>query len=177
MDTPTADSIRLLSKAPWGEWGYGSASPDPLAPIIDAANAFVLQTTGHETFAAVPDAQAPLVVLAVRLATEMFAAQTTPEYLETLSDFDLLASFSAGSYSEQRRSPEDMAKARMLAPWPPVHAALLAAMTPEKRDDYLAFLDGKTVPAWEVSEVNWMAGSWSDLWGWTDPTHSWSREW
>ena len=181
MTTPTAAAVRTWSQAPFATWGYpapAGGGDDRLDRIVAAATAWIVDVTGWETVEAVPDAKVPLVELAIRLATEMFAAQTTPDYLETLADFDLIQAFSAGSYSETRRSPEDAVKAKMLAAWPPLHAAILAAMTDDARDEYLAYLDGKNAPAFSVTEVDWsgVGGSY-DLWGWDDPMYAWTKVW
>lgn len=180
MQDVTADRIRQISKAPFAEWGYAAPTgggEDPLdLLLLPAAEQFVLHITGWDSYAAVPAEKEALVELAIRLAVEMIAAQSRPEYLETLEDFDLISSFSAGSYSETRRSVDEALKAKMLAAWPPLNAALLGAMTDEARDDYLGWLDGKVAPSFEVSEVNWGAG-YMALWGWEDPVHSWSQWW
>lgn len=178
MDPITAERIRQISQSPLDEQGYAEADPDPLdALLLPAASRFVLDMTGWKEYGAVPAEKAPLVELAIRLAVEMTVAQSTPEYLEGLSDFDLISSFSAGSYSETRRSPEDAAKAKMLAAWPPLNAALVAGMTDEMREWYWAWLSGKAVPDFAVSEVDWSGWGCVSPWGWSDPMYAWSREW
>lgn len=181
MDPIDAARIRETSQAAFAEQGYpvpSGSDPDPLDTlIVPAAGKMVLDTTGWDTYEAVPDDKAPLVELAIRLAVEMTAAQSTPEYLETLSDFDLIASFSAGSYSETRRSGDDALKAKMLAAWPPLNQALIAALTDEKRDWYLAWLAGYSPADFSVTEVDWSGRGCYDLWGWTDPFYAWSRNW
>jgi hypothetical protein len=179
MDPITSERIRQISQSPFAEQGFPVGDPDPLDLIVGAAGEWVLDVTGHGTWEAVPTLYANRVTLAIKLAVEMTAAQSTPEYLETLSDFDLIQSFSAGSYSETRRTPLQAAEAAaMLAAWPPLNAALLNAMTPEKREEYLALLSGKAIPAVGYTEVDWSGrGDPDDLYGWTDPMNAWSREW
>lgn len=183
MDTPTAEAVRTwIPNATWTDWGYASGQdPDSITRIAAAASQQTLDVTGWGTWAAVPPEKEPLLEHAVGIMTAMFAAQSSPEYLETLSDFDLIQSFSAGSYSETRRSPDEAIKAKMLAPWPMAHAALLAAMTPEKMEAYLAYLNGQNVPSFEVTEVDWtgwgMSADLADLWGWSDPMNPWSPLW
>lgn len=158
MDQPTAADVRTwgLPNTPWAEWGYVEGlTPDSLERVTAAAAQQTLNVTGWGTWGAVPPQNEPLLEHAVTIMTQMFAAQSTPEYLETLSDFDLIQSFSAGSYSETRRSVDEAIKAKMLAAWPAAHAALFAAMTPDARDAYLAYLNGANVPGFETTEVLW----------------------
>jgi hypothetical protein len=128
---------------------------DKLERLVSAAGEFVMDKTGWVTFGAVPAGKAALVENAVSILVAMYVAQSTPEYLETMADFDLIQSFSAGSYSEQRRSPEDAVKAKMLVAWPAANAAIVAAMTPDAYDDYQAWLLGVAAPAFGVTEVDW----------------------
>lgn len=68
-----------------------------------------------------------------------------------------LKSFSAGSYSETRFSPSEMAGGSAKAPpYPPALWALLwALMTDEKKDDWLERLTGQHRPAGLFVEMDW----------------------
>jgi|SRR3954452_3522655 hypothetical protein len=181
MEPITASRIRTISQAAFAEQGYPVATPDPLDRlVIPAANALVIHLTGWETFNAVPADKEPLVELAVRLAVEMQAAQSTPDYLETLADFDLISSFSAGSYSETRRSAEDAIKAKALTAWPALDHALVAAMTDDKHDDYLAWLEDQVAPGFAVTEMDWSGrglGGLESQYETEDPLRPWPRAW
>jgi hypothetical protein len=185
MDPITAETIRTISQSPFAEQGYPPPDP-PTDPdsldllVIPAAEAMVLHYTGWDTFEGVDPASEPLVGLAMRMAVEMIAAQSTPEYLETLSDWDLIVSFSAGSYSESRRSVADALKAKAITSWPPLDHALVAAMTDEKRDEYLAWLNDTVAPGFAVTEMDWAArglGGYDTRYELEDPMHPWPRPW
>lgn len=181
MEPVTAARVRVISQAPFAEQGYPEGDPDPLDTlVIPAANAMVMGITGWETYSAVPDDKAPLVELAVRLAVEMVAVQSTPDYLETLSDWDLLTSFSAGSYSESRRSVADALKSKALTAWPALDRALVAAMTDDRRDDYLAWLTDLVAPGFATTEMDWSGrglGGIDPKYELEDPMHPWPRPW
>jgi hypothetical protein len=116
----------------------------------------------------------------VRLATEMIASESTPEYLETLSDWDLIVSFSAGSYSETRRSVDEALKSKALTSWPTLDKALVASMTPEKYDDYIAWLNDIVAPGFAVTEMDWSGrglGGLDSQYELDDPMHPWPRPW
>ncbi len=169
MFAPTAARVRLISQSPFAEQGFPEPTgneEDPLARLVAAAAEFVIDKTGYGSFLAVPDGKAPLVENAIVMLTSMYVAQNTAEYLETLADFDLIQSFSAGSYSETRRSADDAAKAKALVAWPPVNAAIVAAMTPEAYDDYMAWLNGDVAPAFSVTEVDWTNRDYDAAGGW-----------
>jgi hypothetical protein len=163
MTPPDATAIRATSQSPFPEQGYPaptSPAADPLARIVTQANAFVLLRTGWLTFPGVPDGYAPLVYAAIQGLTEMYVQQTTPEYLDTLSDFDLIQSFTAGGYSETRHEPptsgsRGQAIKLALAAWPNVQALIIAAMSPEALEEWIAYLEGRTVPSFEVVPVDW----------------------
>lgn len=179
MDPITAERIRTVSQSPFAEQGFPEGDPDPLALLTQVAGEKVLDLTGHVTWEAVPTNYEGRVTLATKAVVEMLTAQSTPEYLETLADFDLIKAFTAGSYSETRRDADDAEKAsKLLAAWPNVVAALLDAMTPEKREEYLALVSGKAIPAVGYTDVDWAGrGDADDLWGWTDPMYVWARPW
>lgn len=152
MIAPTAAEILAASKFSFAEAGY--ADETALEPLVAAAGGLLTTITGLE-WADITPAQEPLVLLAVGGMSEQLAMQSTPEYLETLADFDLIQSFSAGPYSETRRSPEDAMKARKLNAWPWLSDLLWQLLTPDKRDEWLAFFSGQNAPAFAVTEMDW----------------------
>lgn len=116
----------------------------------------------------------PLVEHAITGLAEMVMAQSDPEYLETLADFDLIQSFNAGPYSETRRGAEDAMKARRLVAWPWLSDVLWNLLTPDKYDYWVSFFSGKNAPAWTTQEVDWDFGG--RLWGGSlgaDDGHIW----
>lgn len=142
------------------------ASEDKLAIIVATANALFLRFTG-QTYEAMEPALEPLVQRAVQGLAEMTVYQESEDYLDTISDFDLIQNFSAGPYSETRRNPADMVKARLIVPWPWLSALLWQLLTPDKYDYWVAFFSGQVAPAFAVQEVDW---SGHDL---VDPAYLW----
>jgi hypothetical protein len=149
---PTAAEILAASQFDFPTAGY--ADEAALEPLVAAGGSLLTTITGLE-WADITPAQEPLVLLAVRGMTEQLAMQSTPEYLETLADFDLIQSFSAGPYSETRRSAEDAMKARKLNAWPWLSDLLWQLLTPDKRDEWLAYFEGENAPAFAVTEMEW----------------------
>ena len=100
------------------------------------------------------------------------------DIIETAADFMLIQSFSAGSYSESRRSLTELKNAGMIDADPRVNALLWPLLTDDRRDEWLSWLNGKNAPAFEVTEVDWDSYSGSGYsWGLNDrilETEPWS---
>jgi hypothetical protein len=124
--------------------------------LVARAGASLLQITGL-AWETVPAGQEPLVQQAVQGLAEMLTYQTSAENLETLSDFDLIKSFSAGPYSETRRDAGDAMKARLLVAWPWLSDLLWGLLTPDRYDYWTAFFGGQNAPAFAVTEMDWGA--------------------
>lgn len=152
MEAPSPDDIQEWTKQP----ALKTAEPDEAERTVARAVSDFRRMTGLD-LAGVPDEDAPSVERAIQGLSELLTVQQSEDYLETLADWDLLSSFSAGAYSESRRSPEEAVKARMLVAWPWLSNLLWDLMTDDKRDEYLE-LSGAPVPAFEVQEVDWEAG-------------------
>lgn len=161
MNEPTWDDIKAASKFP--PLLATEDDPDGLR-LADEANSAFLRFTGlvYANIAATDDAS---VFRAVRGLAELSSVQESADYIETLSDWDLIQSFSAGPYSETRRSADDARKARLLVAWPWLSDLLWDLMTDDRRDHYLELL-GVPVPAFEVSEMDWS-------WSWPDTNQIW----
>jgi hypothetical protein len=186
MDAPDAATIRTLLPPTLNLGGYGYAPPvppataDPLAPFVDVAVALLPEMIGY-TLGTVPAAKEPLVRMVIAGLALRSALDLTPDRLETLADFDLLASFSAGSYSETRRSADDAEKIQKLGltGWPWLDFLLRQAMSPEKLEELQALILGINPPADAVTEVAWGIADLEDElllgerpfggWGGTDP--------
>lgn len=101
-------------------------TPDPLdreikriAPKIESITGLVLANVLDA------DKRVPLIEEAFQRWVEYNAVSGGQEILETVADFDLLSSMSAGSYAETRRPLS--AQQRGLHPWP-LLASLLAGI-------------------------------------------------
>jgi hypothetical protein len=152
MQAPTATDVQG-----WTELDLlKNADAAKASRIVAVAEALFLRITG-QTWDSIATADEPLVQQAVKGLSELTAYQDSPEYLETLSDFDLISSFSAGPYSESRRSPEDARKARMLVAWPWLSDLLWNLLTPDQYNYWTEFFLDTPPPAFEVTEVNWGA--------------------
>lgn len=153
MTAPTAAEIRAWSKINFDPLGYES---DPeLQVLVTRAAALVSRITG-QTWESMPTDLEPLAAQAVQLLTEQIALQSTEDIAETAADFHLISSFSAGSYSETRRSlSEFAAKTKMLNPNPIINDLLFLLMTEAERESWEEFITGNIRPEFDVTEVDW----------------------
>ena len=78
-----------------------------------------------------------------------------PDQIETISDFLVISSFSAGSYSETRRSLTELKDARMMTGDPVLNTMLKALMTPDRLDWWIGWWTGVNAPAYAVTEMGW----------------------
>lgn len=158
MDPLTIEQLRALipEAIDLGALGLEVADPDPIAEPYAIAVASFPGYTGHE-LAALPAALDPLARRALVLLTLRQAQDLSADRLETLADFDLLQNFSAGGYSESRRSADDALKLQMLGltGWPGLDSLLIGLMTPEKREELDARQSGVNAPAFAVGEPDW----------------------
>lgn len=97
----------------------------------------------------------PLVMEAVLSLVEWLAFRKQEDVIETLGDFDLISSFSAGSYSESRRSGKDSQEANRAM----LRGLLWPIMSPDKQDEWIQLETGVNAPSFEVTEVDWSGGS------------------
>lgn len=157
MELPTAELVRAWSPPTldWAALGYPEGgAPDPLEQLVAEAVGDFRRITGL-SFAAVPADDEALAQKAIRGLTALGAAQATEDYAETLADFDLIQSFSAGEYTETRRSAEDARKARALVAWPWLSDLLWGLLTDDQHDYYVEYFGGQNRPAFEITEVDW----------------------
>lgn len=157
MTRPTAAEVREWSRVDFGSLGF--ADDADLQVLVDRSNALFEQITGRPLDATMPSSMEPLAQQAVQRMVEILAFQSTQEFIETLSDFQLIASFSAGSYSENRRSLTEVRDARMLTADPGLNTLLVGLLTPDQADFWLGWWTGKAGPGFEITEVEWMYGS------------------
>jgi hypothetical protein len=155
---PTASQVRSWSKLGFAELGF--ADDTSLGRLVAVAVSTLRRITGID-LAAVEVWQEPEFQMAIQGLAEQLAFQAQPDQLETLSDWDLIQSFSAGPYSETRRSAEDAFKARMLNPWPWLNRLLWGLLSPDMFDYWTAFFSGTQAPAFAVTEMDW--GAYEDV--------------
>lgn len=188
---PTASDIIGASKLDFPEKGYADATE--LQPVVDQAVDWLAYVTSRRYSDAQTDSFPEVksaMDLAVRMRTEQLVLTAQPEILETAADFDLIASFSAGLYSETRRGiGEAVSKGGKgaLNPWPALNDLLwmLLGLFPGETNDnvldrydyWMALLMGQNAPSWQVVEVDWGRGMGLDAWPWhnvwPDPAGVW----
>lgn len=157
MASPTAEWVVENSNVSFDQTGFGDTVK--LERLVAVARRVVARYTGQgwlpdDTFApTVPlgPLDEPLVADVVLKYVEFAAFRASADVAETLSDFDLISSFSAGSYSESRRNGKDAAEAARAVLknlfWP--------IMSPDKQDEWIAQDAGVNPPAFAITEVNW----------------------
>lgn len=153
MTRPTAADIREWSKVDFDSLGY--ADDGDLQLVIDRAADYIEWMTGRAMDDTLPTQYERVMAQAVQYKTEDMAFIDQPENVETIGDFMLISSFSAGSYSETRRSLDELAKAKMIDADPRLNSLLFGCMTDDKRDFWQDWLNAVNSPAFEVTEVDW----------------------
>ena len=163
MNVPTAAEIRTWSRLPFDDYDYAepSSGTDPLDILIARAAEYVGRVTGRSLDTSpdpntldVPDELSQTAAEAIQRRVEQMVIKSQEDEVETAADFDLIKSFSAGSYSETRRDAADAAKAKAINAWPLLDEMLWALATEDARDDWREKW-GDVVPAFSVTEVDW----------------------
>lgn len=172
MTSPTAAEIREWSKVDFGALGY--ADDDALQLLIDRSAALFTQITFRPIDASLPTTLETVVNQVVQRMTEILAFQSQQDFVETLSDFQLISSFTAGPYSETRRSLTEIKEAKMLTADPALNTLLMTLLTPDAMDFWLGWWSGENPPAFEVTEVDWTFGSGFDTPWRADPYGSYA---
>ena len=160
MITPTAADVRAWSNVnfDWAELGYEEGTPDPLAKPVEWALGWLQTVTGQQFDSTMTDVN--LVAMAEQatlLKTQQIAFEQQQDFQETATD-DVVASFSAGSYSETHVDPIKRSMVRTLNQNPALARLLWGLMTPGMVDYWTALLTGKDVPASATAEIDW--GEW-----------------
>lgn len=172
MILPTAAEVRSWSRVDFAAQGFPPATPDPLDEYMARAYGFLGELVGRgcdplpDTILEVPVRMEPLYRQALQRILEILVMNAAEDVVSTLADFQLLSSFSAGNYSETRRSLTELKDARMLVADPGLNSLLWMLMTPEKRSFWMAWLTGENEPAYAYEEhLGWpFAGPRSDPW-------------
>lgn len=154
MDAPSASDVKGWSQSDL----ITGATPARLAQNVAIAISTFKKITGQSNFEVITEDDTAMVQRAITGLAEMVAQQSDPDYLEELSDWDLISSFSAGPYSETRRSPDEARKARLIVAWPWLSDLLWGLLTPDQYDWWVMFFSGVNAPAFAVTEVDWRAG-------------------
>jgi hypothetical protein len=158
---PGAQAIMDASDLDFSQVGDQGRYADAagLQPVVDAATAWIEWATGR-TYEAMPTGFEPMAFAAAQRLTEIMAVQNAADIVSAQSDYATVQSFSAGGYSETRRSLDAVRKSGMIHVDPTLHALLWAMLTDEKRDEWMFWLTGEIAPASDVTEVDWDLSSW-----------------
>lgn len=165
MDDVTVEDVKGWSRLDF----EGLPEPyddDQLEVLVARASDYVADVTGR-TFSTLPANLETTAEEAIQKRTEQLAIQSQPDSVETATD-ELIQSFTAGSYSETKRSLDEQHKAQLVNPWPALHDLLWRLMTDDKRDEWMEWF-GVIRPTFETTEVDWstMGEPWPDytIWG------------
>lgn len=162
MEAPTTKQIRTWSKVDFAGLDYeepAGEAEDPLDVLVARGKDYVLDVTG-QTLESIPAELVTTAQEAIQRRVEQLVFKQREEEAETASDMDLIASFSAGSYSETRvnRTRATKFAGKDLNPWPHLEELLWRLMTEEKREYWEERLGGTHRPNFAVTEVDWSNG-------------------
>lgn len=147
MDAPTASDIRALSRIDFDslDWGEPTGSdPDRLAEEMGAIIPWLEDTTGYyfgstlpsdmpSTTLSIPTRKESQFRKAVRMLVEWEAYRQHPDQVEGVIDIDIVASFTAGTYFEQRRTAQEaLLIGDQIHPWPELNSLLTGLLSPAK---------------------------------------------
>jgi hypothetical protein len=167
MDKPTVDEIRLWSRVKFAREGY--ADDEKLANVIDRSAAYVSWVTGQRVDAVTLDASMsptgspldlePIMDQAIQMRVEQVVLQGRTGYLGSAAEMDVIQSFSAGGYSEQRArggfASRTGAAEKSINKWPSLEELLWMLMTEERFAFWLAFVSGQPLASFWVEEIDW----------------------
>lgn len=180
MNKPTSADIRGWSKLDWTDPDLDYAPPtgsatDKLDFVVAQACGYITHVTARAIDATMPTELTEIAQAAILRRVEQLAQMGKSDNVETAGDADLISTFTAGPYSETRRDTTAKPSAgSTLNPWPELERALwlLLTETPAEvagggnaavadRRDYWRWLlgQGQQLPAWQVVETDWSAGS------------------
>lgn len=159
---PDGAGVRLLAPPAfdWASYGYpapAAGDPEPLDARTQWAIAYVMSTAGR-TITSIPAELVSVAEQAIVLRVMQDVAGGGQTALQTLFDAPWLKSFTAGSYSETRFSPAELAAARAVNPLPQLADLLWLLMTDAKRDEWLERVSGVRRPAGVFIEPRWGHG-------------------
>jgi hypothetical protein len=149
---PTATQIKERSQVDFASLGYET---DEEIERLAAALAPTLEWITGRTLATLPPEYDETATLAISRMTATLAYQEQPDQIETISDFLVLSSFSAGSYSESRRSLTELRDAKLISGDPVLNSLLMGLLTEEKLEWWMGWWTGVIPPSFEITEVDW----------------------
>jgi hypothetical protein len=184
MLPPTASDIRAWAPPDfdWQAVGFpapASGEPDTaLEKRVEWAIGYVENTTGRPLATIAPPPSpaldvtnlVPVAEQAVLLATVQRVMQGSKRYLKASVLQDYIASFTAGSYSETRRRPDEQLGRGGISnppvnPWIALSDLLYLLMTPDREAYWHQRLTGVTRPAGAIISQDFR-GEWDVGHGW-----------
>jgi hypothetical protein len=150
---PSPTDVRAASQVPFDTLGFSDDST--LQRLIDVVWGWLGWATGQVLATWTDATLEPVATEIIARKVGALAYASKADQIETIADFKLISSFSAGSYSETRRSIQELRDASLIDADPFVNEYLWPLMTLEKRDEWWGWLTGKNPPAFEVTEMIW----------------------
>lgn len=162
MDEPTTANIREWSQVDFDDIGYPTPeglAVDSLARILEGSILWVQRVTGRiyadldVNATSVDDRWTNWAInQSVQMQTEYKAFVSQPDIPEGWSDFNLIQNFSAGEYSENRRSPNS--RTRRIHPWTDLADLLFDLMTDDVAAKHAIGGPGYAAvePSWDVGQ-------------------------
>ena len=159
---PAAADVRMWAPPAfdWAAYGFpAGAAPDPLEVRVQWAVGQLYAITGR-TLASITTIEDVAVAQKVLAAFVMMEVTGGGRAALAVLEQPWLKSFSAGSYSETRFSPAELAGGQSKAPPYPLSLwwLLWALMTSEKRAEWRQLLTGQTPPAAAFVPVDFAEG-------------------
>lgn len=159
MERPTAAEIREWSppQFTWASYGFPAADPDSkLEKRVEWAAARLRLETGR-TLASIVDADEIAAAEQAMVLLAMQEAMGGAKAAVAIAGAPWLKSFTAGSYSEARFSPSELAgtKGDVLArinPWDVLARLLWLLATPERREEWMELYGGTPAAAGGIFE-------------------------
>lgn len=153
METIAAADVRGWSQLNFAR--YGLADDDKLQVFVDRAAGYVFVITG-QTYASITDGNLTTIAQqAIQMRTEQAVLQGTRGHLISAADSSVVSSFTAGSYSEQRRDPSRRGEERSINLWPALEDQLWLLMTPERWEWWWGFVNNTSIPAFTMEHHSW----------------------
>lgn len=165
MDRPSAADVRAWAPPlfAWADYGFPAPDPPTDPDALDVRVGWAVGTlyavTGR-TLESITLGEEEQIAQRVIAAFVMLEATGGSAAALAVLEQPWLKSFTAGSYSETRFSPSELAgsSGKTAPPYPPTLWALLwALMTDEKRDEWNERLTGQVRPAAGFFDMDWDA--------------------
>jgi hypothetical protein len=158
MDQPTAAEMRAWAPPAfdWAAYGFpGGLDPDPLDVRVGWAAGELYAVTGRTLASITLPEEVAIAQKVLAVFTMTQATGGGPAALKVLEQ-PWLKSFTAGSYSETRFSPAELAGGNGKSPPYPagLWALLWALMTEDKKDEWRRELSGQVAPAGVFVEMD-----------------------